>query len=92
MTSTWNGPMLVSLRSSPRVRDAAHDMVDAVVDDKCKTVRDAEVGVLTQAGDEEQLVAARMTVEVVAIVEVAVAGSDLADRLGHLMDRKIVQW
>ena len=67
-------------------------MVDAVVDDKCKTVRDAEVGVLPQAGDEEQLVAARMTVEVVTIVEVAVAGSDLADRLGHLMDRKIVQW
>ena len=47
----------------------------------------AEVRVLAQPHHHEQLVARAVQVEVVAVVEVAIAGADVADRLGDLVDR-----
>jgi hypothetical protein len=59
--------------------------------DEGEGVGDPEVGVLALSDDEEELVGARMAVEVVAVVEVAIAGADLADGGGHLVDREVVE-
>src|SRR5262249_23633851 len=53
-------------------------------------VGDPEVRVLPLPDDEEQLVRARVAVEVVAVVEVAIAGGRLPDRHRHLVDREVV--
>ena len=51
----------------------------------------AEVGVLTQPGDDEQLVAARVHVEVIAVVEIAVGCDDMIERVGCLVGKELVE-
>src|SRR5258708_22454941 len=55
-------------------------------------VDDAEVGVLAHTEDEEEVVAAGMAVEVVAVVEVAVARPGMPHDLGDLVHGVVVQW
>src|SRR2546421_5929712 len=50
----------------------------------------SEVRVLPDPDDQEELVAAPVHVEVVTVVEVAVARPDVADRLGDLVERVVV--
>ncbi len=50
-----------------------------------------EVRVLAQPEDAEQVVGPPVHVEVVAVVEVAVAGADVADHLGDLVDGVVVE-
>ena len=68
-----------------------HDAVLVAAAHEREGVGDAEVRVLALPDDEEQLVGARVAVEVVAVVEVAIAGAGLADRLGDLVDREVVE-
>ena len=49
-----------------------------------------QVRVLAQPHHHEQLVGRGVQVEVVAVVEVAVAGGDVANRLAGLVDREVV--
>ena len=51
----------------------------------------AEVGVGPEAGDHEDLAGAVVRVEVAAVVEVLVAGADLAHRQRRLVDRELVE-
>ena len=68
-----------------------HDVLRATQSGGGEGVDHAEVRVLTEAGgDEERLVAAK-EVEVVAVVEVAVAGPDGGDRFGDLVDGQVVK-
>ena len=69
-----------------------NDPVDAVLQDDDEGVRHAEVRVLAHAGDEEQLVAAVVQVEVVPVVEVPVARAHVAHRLGDLVDGIVIEW
>jgi len=55
-----------------------------------ESVLDGQVRVLPHAHDHEELVARGVEVEVVAVVEIAVAGADEAHRLGGLMDGEVV--
>ena len=50
----------------------------------------ARFGYWPEAHDQEQLVGRAVQVEVVAVVEVAIAGADVADRLRHLVHRIVV--
>ena len=73
ITSTLNGPTDVSSRSRPSSREAPHDAVLVAAAHQREGVVHTEVRVLAHADDEEQLVGARVAVEVVAVVEVAIA-------------------
>ena len=55
-----------------------------------KRVLHTEVGILAEAHHHKEFVRRAMQVEVVTIVEIAVAGGDVADGFGCLMDREII--
>ena len=59
--------------------------------DQEERVLHAEVGVVADAADHEDVAGAVVGVEVGAIVEVAVRGSRPCDRLGKLMYRELVK-
>ena len=69
----------------------AHHALYTVAQHHRERVGRAQVRVLAEAHDQEQLVAAAVQVEVVAVVEVAIAGRDVADRLGDLVDGVVVE-
>ena len=75
----------------------AHDAVCAVPEHRHERVGDSEVGVLADADDREEIVlapvllATRVDVEVVAVVEIAIGRADESHRLGDLMDRVVVE-
>ena len=54
-------------------------------------VGDAEVRVLPEPDDHEQLVAARVHVEVVAVVEVPVGRGDVVERVRRLVREEVVE-
>ena len=60
--------------------------------DACVGVDDAERGVDTEAGDEEQVAGAVVGVEVAPVVEVAVGRRRVLDRQRRLVDRVLVEW
>jgi crotonobetainyl-CoA:carnitine CoA-transferase CaiB-like acyl-CoA transferase len=62
-----------------------------VPDHHRERVGHAQVRVLAHARDQHQLVAAAVQVEVVAVVEVAIARRHVADRLRDLMHRIVVE-
>ena len=68
----------------------AHDVLHVASAHAHERVGDAEVRVLPEPHHHEQLVAGRMHVEVVAVVEVAVARADVADGLRDLVHRVVV--
>ena len=68
----------------------AHHAVGVAVHDDHEGVRDGQVRVLAVAEDGEGVPVVLVAVEVVAVVEVAVAGGRVADRLGGLVDRIVV--
>jgi hypothetical protein len=88
-TSTRNGPTLVSMRSPSTPRRAHHAMAPAARDAR-ERVLHREIRVLAEAHHHEQLAGGAVQVEVVAIVEVAIAGADVADRVGDLVNRIVV--
>jgi hypothetical protein len=51
----------------------------------------AEVRVDAEPGDEDQLVRARVGVEIAAVVEIAVAGRHVGERQRRLVDRVLVE-
>src|SRR5262249_26967383 len=67
-----------------------HDPMLVAPADARERVLHAEVRGLPDTHDQHQLVAASVQVEVVAVVEVAVAGPDVADRLRDLVERVVV--
>jgi len=70
-------------------RRAHHHVAYAAADDGERILR-PEIGVLPEPDHEKELVARAMQVEVVAVVEVPVAGGDVPDRFGDLMDGIVV--
>ncbi len=54
-------------------------------------VLDPEVGVVADTGDDEDVAGAVVSVEVGAVVEVAVGGAGPGDRLGDLVYRVLVE-
>jgi hypothetical protein len=56
-----------------------------------RRVDDPAIAVDAQRGGEEERSVARVPVEEVAIVEVAVAGGGMRERLGRLVDRMVVE-
>jgi hypothetical protein len=68
----------------------SHDPVLVAAPYAGKRVLYGQVRVLAHAHDHEQLVAATVHVEVVTVVEVAVAGPDVPDRLRDLVQRVVV--
>ena len=88
-TSTWNGPTRVSMRSPSCLRRAHHAVAVAALH-AGEGVLGGQVRVLAHAHHHEQLVGRGVQVEVVAVVEVAVAGRDVAHRLAGLVDREVV--
>ncbi|SKV96202.1 Uncharacterised protein [Mycobacteroides abscessus subsp. massiliense] len=76
---------------SERARRAEHHDVLAIAY-RCECVGDTQVRVDAQPGDQvRQVGAASVTAEVVAVVEVSVRRADMADHIGDLMDRVIVE-
>jgi hypothetical protein len=73
------------------VTGCPHHPVLVATADEGERVTDPEVRVLTLPDHEEELVRARMAVEVVAVVEVAIAGAHLPDRRGDLVDREVIE-
>ena len=71
-------------------RRRAHDVLGAAQAHVEEGVDHAEVRVLAEAEDGEPVVVARVHVEVVAVVEVAVAGGGVRNELGRLVDRVVV--
>ena len=69
----------------------ADDSVLLVVEDDDERVLDAEVRVLTHAGDQEQLVGRPVAVEVIAVVEVAITGDHVTHRQRGLVDGVVVE-
>lgn len=69
----------------------SHDAVRVAAAHQEKRVLHAEVRVLAEPEDDEHLPRVVMAVEVVAVVEVAIAGADVADGLGDLMVREVVE-
>ena len=67
-----------------------HHVVPAPAADDREGVLHREVRVLAHPHHQEQLVARTVEVEVVAIVEIAIAGSRVPDGLRHLVNRVIV--
>ena len=49
-----------------------------------------QIGILAHAEDGEQLVAGAVHAEVVAVVEIAVGGGDVADPIRGLVNRELV--
>jgi hypothetical protein len=68
----------------------ADDSVLLTPSDDGEGVLGAEVRVQAEAEHQEQVARAVVGVEVVAVVEVPIAGPDVADGLGHLVDRVVV--
>jgi hypothetical protein len=60
------------------------------VGDRYERIGDAEVRVLAETRDQEQLAARGVAVEVVAVVEVAIAGEDVVERVGGLVGEVLV--
>ena len=71
-------------------RRGAHDVLRAAVAHVDERVDHAEVRVLAVAEDGEPVTRARVHVEVVAVVEVAVARRGVGDELGRLVDGIVV--
>jgi hypothetical protein len=67
-----------------------HDVLGLAVAHIDEGVDHTQVRVLAKAEDGEPLIRARMHVEVVAVVEVPIAGGGVRDELGRLMNGKIV--
>ena len=87
ITSTRNGPTDVSRRSRPSSREARTTRCSSPRRTSANASVTPRFGYWPMPEDEEQLVGARVAVEVVAVVEVAIAGAGLADGLRHLVDR-----
>ena len=60
--------------------------------DHDERILDPEVGVVAQAGHEEDVAGAVVGVEVAPVVEVAVRAARPCNRLGQLMNRILVEW
>ena len=90
-TSTAIGPTVVSIRSLAELARGPHDVLAVAMRGGGEGVGDAEVRVLPEPGGDEQLAARSEQVEVVAVVEVAIAGADDEHRLGDLVDRVVVE-
>ena len=90
MISTRSGPTPVSRRSAPSSRARAKGVLAVADADARERVGHLEVRVLTETDDEEQLVAARVHVEVVPVVEVAVGGVHPVEGLGRLVGEVVV--
>ena len=96
-TSMRIGPTEASMRSAPRVFDDRTTRWSSPHFDRHEGVGHAEVRVLAHADDAEQLLVGpvhltgAVDVEVVPVVEVAVRGADVADRLADLVDRVVVE-
>ena len=69
----------------------AHDPVQGAPPDERERVLHRQVRVLAHPEDHHQLVRRRVEHEVVAVVEVPVAGGGVAHDLGGLVDRVVVQ-
>ena len=69
----------------------AHRVLGATLGDGGEGVGDPEVRVLTETGHQEQLVAARVQVEVVPVIEVRIVGKDVVHRIGDLVDQVLVE-
>ena len=67
------------------------DVMHAVVDHGDEGVGHPQVRVLAHADDGEEVVGAGVQVEVVAVVEVAVARPDMAHDVGDLVDGEVVE-
>ena len=88
-TSMRKGPTEMSPRSRSG-RRGAHDVLGVPEPHVDERVDDAEVRVLAHPEDGEPVVVARVHVEVVAVVEVAITGGRVRDELGRLVDRVVV--
>ena len=88
-TSTRSGPV-VEVHAVVEHPTGAHDPVLLAPAHHGERVLGAEVRVQAEAEHQEQVARAVVGVEVVAVVEVAIAGPDVADGLGHLVDREVV--
>ena len=89
-TSTRNGPTERSPRST-QWRRGADDVLGSAVAHVDERVDDAQVRVLPVAEDGEPLARGRVHVEVVPVVEVAVARRRVRDEFRRLMDRVVVR-
>ncbi len=74
----------------PQGRRGPHDVLGASEPHVDERVDDAEVRVLPQPEDGEPVVVARVHVEVVAVVEVAITCRWVRNELGRLVDRVVV--
>ena len=68
----------------------AHDALHAVAGDGEEGIGRPEVEVLAEPEDREVVVGRRVEVEVVAVVEIAIAGGGVADVFRRLMDGVVV--
>ena len=68
-----------------------HDVLLALVDHADEGVGDAQVRVLPEREHEEELAFGVVAAEVVAVVEIAVAGGRIGHRFGDLVDEVIVE-
>jgi hypothetical protein len=69
----------------------AHDVLSVPQAHVDERIDDAEVRVLAHPEDGEPVVVGRVHVEVVPVVEVAIAGGRVGDELGGLVDRVVVE-
>ena len=83
----WPDAVLAAVGELAR---GAHHAMERTAPHHREGVLRPEVRVLPHAHHQEQLVARGVAVEVVAVVEVAIAGRDEPHRLGGLMDREVV--
>ena len=84
-------PDAVSMPVAAELARRAHGVLLGADRHGDERVGHPEVGVLAEPGDDEQLVAARVHVEVVAVVEVAVRRGDVVERVGGLVGEELVE-
>ena len=74
----------------PEFSGSAHQVDAVAVGNRDERIGGAEVRILAHARDEEEFIAGRMHVEVVAVVEISIAGKDVVEGLAGLVGEVLV--